>query len=131
MSQTLNIVTHYFTNSLRRYMFQRCQTPQIWYLPWFILYTSSPWVRCQVYSVSTKCRLQTLADHCFHHGNENKTTMAPLLSNPENNGLQSVCILYFRVSYLMMTRTKVFLSFNNTCLVNRVLSSIMSWNLSK
>ena len=43
----------------------------------------------------------------------------------------AVCILYCWVSYLMMTRTKVLLSFNNTCLVNRVLSSIMSWNLSK
>ena len=58
-------------------------------------------VRCQVYSVSTKCRLQTLADHCFHHGNENKTTIFPLLSNPENNGLQSVCGLHFVLSSLI------------------------------
>ena len=35
--------------------------------------------------VSTKCRLQTAADHCFHHANENVTEIVPLLSNPENN----------------------------------------------
>ena len=35
--------------------------------------------------VSTKCGLQTAADHCFHHANENVTQIVPLLSNPENN----------------------------------------------
>ena len=35
--------------------------------------------------VGTKCRLQTAADHCFHHANENVTQIVPLLSNPENN----------------------------------------------
>ena len=35
--------------------------------------------------VSIKCRLQTAADHCFHHANENVTKIVPLLSNPENN----------------------------------------------
>ena len=32
-----------------------------------------------------KCGLQTAADHCFHHANENVTQIVPLLSNPENN----------------------------------------------
>ena len=41
--------------------------------------------------VSTKCRLQTAADHCLHHANENVTTIIPLFCNTENNGLQSVC----------------------------------------
>ena len=40
-------------------------------------------------TVSTKCRLQTAADHCFHHANDGEKAIVPLLSNPENNGLQS------------------------------------------
>ena len=31
--------------------------------------------------------MQTAADHCFHFENENVTTIVPLFSNPENNGL--------------------------------------------
>jgi len=40
--------------------------------------------------VSTKCRLQTAADHCFHHAKENVTSTVPLFSNPENSGLQAI-----------------------------------------
>ena len=39
--------------------------------------------------VSTKCRLQTAADHCLHHSNENVATIISLFCNTENNGLQS------------------------------------------
>ena len=47
-------------------------------------------------SVSSKCRLHTAADHCFQHANGNETTIVPLFSNPENNGLQPrVHSLYF------------------------------------
>ena len=49
-------------------------------------------------SVSTKHRLQTAADHCLHHANENMTTIVPLFSNTENNGLQSVCSLHLVLS---------------------------------
>ena len=40
-------------------------------------------------TVSTKCRMQTTADHCFQHANEDVTTIVSLFSNPENNRLQS------------------------------------------
>ena len=40
-------------------------------------------------TVRTKCRPQTAADHCFHHANDGEKRIVPLLSNPENNGLQS------------------------------------------
>ena len=46
-------------------------------------------------SVSSKCRLHTAADHCFQHANGNETTIVPLFSNPQNNGLQPVHSLYF------------------------------------
>ena len=51
-----------------------------------------------VYTVSTKCWLQTAADYCFHHANDNVTTIVPFFSNPENNGLQSVFSLHFVLS---------------------------------
>ena len=58
--------------------------------------------------VSTKCRLQTAADHCLHHANDNVTTIIPLFSNTENNGLQSVCSLHFVQSkyYIFLERCK-------------------------
>ena len=40
-------------------------------------------------TVRAKCRPQTAADHCFHHANDGEKRIVPLLSNPENNGLQS------------------------------------------
>ena len=43
-------------------------------------------------------KMQTVADHCFHHAKENKTRIVPLFSNPENNGLLSVCNLHFVMS---------------------------------
>ena len=43
--------------------------------------------------VSTKCRLQTAADHCFHHVHEDVKTIVPLFFNPENSDLRSVCDL--------------------------------------
>ena len=54
-------------------------------------------------SVSSKCRLQTAADHCFQHANGNETTIVPLFSNPENNGLQPVCSLYFVLTNLLFS----------------------------
>ena len=55
--------------------------------------------------VSTKCRLQTAADHYFHHANENETRIFPLFSNPENNSLQSVSSLNFVMSRLKCKET--------------------------
>ena len=37
---------------------------------------------------SGQCKTQT-ADYCFHHANENVTTIVPLFSNPKNNSPQS------------------------------------------
>ena len=34
------------------------------------------------YAISTNCTMQTFSDHCFHHANENVTTIVPLFSNP-------------------------------------------------
>ena len=41
-----------------------------------------------------QCKTQTAA-YCFHHANQNMTTIVPLFSNPKNNSLQSVCSLHF------------------------------------
>ena len=41
-----------------------------------------------------QCKTQT-ADYCFHHANENATTIVPLFSNPKNNSPQSVRSLHF------------------------------------
>ena len=38
---------------------------------------------------SVSHKMQTAADHCLHHANENVTTIIPLFCNTENNGLQS------------------------------------------
>ena len=38
--------------------------------------------------LSGQCKTQT-ADYCFHHANENVTTIVPLFSNPKNNSPQS------------------------------------------
>ena len=40
-----------------------------------------------------QCKTQT-ADYCFHHANENVTTIVPLFSNPKNNSPQSVRSLH-------------------------------------
>ena len=47
---------------------------------------------------SVSHKMQTAADHCLHHANENVTTIIPLFCNTENNGLQSVCSLHFVLS---------------------------------
>ena len=50
-------------------------------------------------SLSTKCKLQTAADHCFHHAIRTRQKWSHWLSsNPENNGLHSVCSLHFVLS---------------------------------
>ena len=54
-------------------------------------------------SVSSKCRLHTAADHCFQHANGNETTIVPLFSNPENNGLQPVHSLFCADRYLFFS----------------------------
>ena len=49
-----------------------------------------------------QCKTQT-ADYCFHHANENVTTIVPLFSNPKNNSPQSVRSLHFtlpRIKYI-------------------------------
>ena len=48
---------------------------------------------------STKYRLQTAADHCFHHAIRTRQQKSYwLFSNPKNNGEQSVCSLHFALS---------------------------------
>ena len=59
-------------------------------------------------SLSTKYRLQTAADHCFHHAIRTRQQKPYwLFSNPENNGQQSVCSLHFALSSLEWTNTLV------------------------
>ena len=41
-----------------------------------------------------QCKTQT-ADYCFHHANENVTTIVSLFSNRKNNSPQSVRSLHF------------------------------------
>ena len=41
-----------------------------------------------------QCKTQT-ADYCFHHANENVTTIVPLFSNPKNSNPRSVRSLHF------------------------------------
>ena len=40
------------------------------------------------------CKMPQTGDYCFHHANENMTTIVPLFSNPKNNSLQSVGSLH-------------------------------------
>ena len=59
---------------------------------WDFVFVLSLWSTWWIlHQSATKCRLQTAADHCLHHSNENVTTIIPLFCNTENNGLQSVC----------------------------------------
>ena len=47
-------------------------------------------------------KMQTAADHCLHHANENVTTIIPLFCNTKNNGLQSA---FCSVQILHLSRT--------------------------
>ena len=59
-------------------------------------------------SVSSKCRLHTAADHCFQHANGNETTIVPLFSNLENNGLQPVHSLFCADQYVLLSLVAFF-----------------------
>ena len=48
-----------------------------------------------IYTVSKKCRLQTGAEHCFHHVLDNVRTIVPLFFNPLKT---RVCSLHFVLS---------------------------------
>ena len=53
---------------------------------------------CTSYYYTRQCKTQT-ADYCFHHANENVTTIVPLFSNPKNNSPQSVRSLHFTLPH--------------------------------
>ena len=50
---------------------------------------------CPIYTVNTKCRLQTAAEHCFHPANDNVRIIVPLFFNPLKT---MVCSLHFVLS---------------------------------
>ena len=54
-----------------------------------------------------QCKTQT-ADYCFHHANENVTTIVPLFSNPKNNSPQSA---FYTAPFLFLSSLKYVLSF--------------------
>ena len=51
------------------------------------------------------------ADYCFHHANENVTTIVPLYSNPKNNSPQSVRSLYFTPPQLETWKRSIILEY--------------------
>ena len=53
-----------------------------------IYFNSDVFAAVPVVAKSGQSKTQ-MADYCFHHANENVTTIVPLFSNPKNNNPQS------------------------------------------
>ena len=52
-----------------------------------------------------QCKMLQTADYCFHHANENMTTIVPLFSNPKNNSPKSVGSLHLTLPHRKIKKT--------------------------